>query len=64
MKKRIPYIIAYWWCMILFALGLFVLIFGNRDGGFSQSENRDLQSAPTFTLKSWFDGTFSREAAI
>lgn len=62
MKKRIPYIIAYWWCMILFALGLFVLIFGNRDGGFSQSENRDLQSAPTFTLKSWFDGTFSREA--
>ena len=62
MKKRLPYILAYWWCMILFALGLFVLIFANRDGGFSASENRDLQSAPTFSFKSWFDGTFSREA--
>ena len=62
MKKRLPYILAYWWCMVLFALGLFVLIFANRDGGFSASENRDLQSAPTFSFKSWFDGAFSREA--
>ena len=62
MKKRIPYILAYWWCMILFALGLFVLIFANREGGFSAAENRDLQSAPAFSLKSWFGGVFSREA--
>lgn len=62
MKKKIPYIIAYWWVMTLFALGLFILILGNRDGGFSQSENRDLQDAPAFSLKNWFDGTFSREA--
>ncbi|MBQ5991942.1 MAG: hypothetical protein IJL62_05270 [Clostridia bacterium] len=62
MKKKIPYILAYWWVMLLFALGLFVLIFADRNGGFSASENRDLQSAPRFSLKSWFDGSFSREA--
>jgi hypothetical protein len=62
MKKKIPYILAYWWVMALFALGLFVLIFADRSGGFSAAENRDLQSAPKFSFKNWFDGTFSREA--
>ena len=62
MKKKIPYIIAYWWVMTLFALGFFILIVGNRAGGFSQSENRDLQGAPSFSLKNWFDGVFAREA--
>ena len=62
MKKKIPYVTAYWWCMILFALGLFVLIFGNRAGGFSQSENRDLQGAPDLSAQKWFSGSFSQEA--
>lgn len=62
MKKKIPYILAYWWVMALFALGLFVLIFADRSGGFSAAENRDLQSVPKFSFKNWFDGTFSREA--
>ncbi len=62
MKKKIPYILAYWCVMTLFALGLFVLIFADRKGGFSASENRDLQGAPAFSLKNWFSGTFSREA--
>ena len=62
MKKKIPYILAYWWVMALFALGLFVLIFADRSGGFSAAENRDLQSAPKFSFKNWFDGTFSHEA--
>lgn len=61
MKKKFPFIAAYWWCMLLFVLGVSVLFLGNRDGGVSETENRTLQGLPHFSFKSWFDGTFSSE---
>ena len=61
MKKKVPFIAAYWWCMLLFVLGVSVLFLGNHDGGVSESENRTLQAFPHFSFKSWFDGTFSGE---
>ena len=43
MKKKIPFVIAYWWCMALFLLGLLPFALGNREGGVSETENRNLQ---------------------
>ena len=61
MKKKFPFIAAYWWCMLLFVLGVSVLFLGNREGGVSETENRTLQGLPGFSFKNWFDGTFSSE---
>ncbi len=61
MKKKFPFIAAYWWCMLLFVLGVSVLFLGNHDGGVSETENRTLQAFPKFSFRSWFDGTFSGE---
>ena len=59
MKKKFPFIAAYWWCMILFVLGVSVLFLGNHDGGVSVRENRTLSGFPKFSLSDWFGGTFS-----
>ena len=59
MKKKVPFVIAYWWCMVLFLLGLLPLALGNREGGVSETENRTLQALPKFSAASWWDGSFS-----
>ena len=59
MKKKFPFIAAYWWCMILFVLGVSVLFLGNHDGGVSERENRTLQGLPAFSFKDWFNGDFA-----
>ena len=59
MKKKIPFVIAYWWCMALFLLGLLPLVLGNREGGVSERENRTLQALPRFSLSAWWDGSFA-----
>ena len=59
--KKLSFLLSYWWCMLLFVLGLGVLLLGNAAGGTSERENRTLQGAPAFTLKSWFSGTFAEE---
>ena len=46
MKKKVPFVIAYWWCMALFLLGLLPLALGNHEGGVSETENRTLQALP------------------
>lgn len=61
MGRKISFILAYWWCMLLLVLGLIPLCLGNREGGVSETENRTLQAAPTFSLANWFDGTFASE---
>ena len=61
MKKKVPFIAAYWWCMVLFVLGIAVLFLGNHDGGVSETENRSLQGMPKFTFARWFSGEFSSE---
>lgn len=61
MKKKIPFISAYWWCMVLLLLGVLPFALGNGEGGVSEKENRTLQALPRFTLSSWLDGTFSKE---
>ena len=58
MKKKVPFVIAYWWCMALFLLGLLPFILGNREGGVSETENRTLQ-ARGGVFSDAFDG-FSR----
>ena len=60
MKKKIPFVIAYWWCMVLFLLGLLPLCLGNREGGVSETENRTLQAMPKLSPSSWWDGTFAQ----
>ena len=59
MKKKFPFIAAYWWCMILFVLGVSVLFLGDHAGGVSVRENRTLSGFPSFSLSDWFSGTFS-----
>ena len=59
MKKKFPFVIAYWWCMALFLLGLLPLALGNREGGVSETENRTLQALPKFSAASWWDGSFA-----
>ena len=59
MKKKIPFVTAYWWCMILFLLGMLPLFLGNREGGVSETENRTLQALPRFSLSAWLDGSFA-----
>ena len=59
MKKKIPFVIAYWWCMALFLLGLLPLALGNKEGGVSERENRTLQALPKLSASSWWDGSFS-----
>ena len=59
MKKKVPFVIAYWWCMALFLLGLLPLALGNREGGVSERENRTLQALPKLSASSWWDGSFS-----
>ena len=56
--KKLSFLLSYWWVMLLFVLGLAVFVFGNRDGGSSERENRTLQGAPELTFYSWFDGSF------
>ena len=59
MKKKFPFVIAYWWCMALFLLGLLPLALGNREGGVSESENRTLQALPRLSASAWWDGSFA-----
>ena len=59
MKKKVPFVITYWWCMVLFMLGLLPLILGNKEGGVSETENRTLQALPKFSSASWWDGSFA-----
>lgn len=59
MKKKVPFVIAYWWCMALFLLGLLPFILGNREGGVSEKENRTLQALPKLTASAWWDGSFA-----
>ncbi len=61
MGRKISFILAYWWCMLLLVLGLIPLCLGNREGGVSETENRTLQAAPQFSLSAWFDGSFMQE---
>ena len=59
MKKKVPFVIAYWWCMALFLLGLLPLALGNHEGGVSETENRTLQALPRLSASSWWNGSFS-----
>ena len=59
MKKKIPFVIAYWWCMALFLLGLLPFALGNREGGVSETENRTLQALPKLSASAWWDGSFA-----
>ena len=59
MKKKVPFVIAYWWCMVLFLLGLLPLALGNREGGVSETENRTLQALPRLSASAWWDGSFA-----
>ena len=59
MKKKIPFVIAYWWCMALFLLGLLPFALGNREGGVSETENRNLQALPRLSASAWWDGSFA-----
>ncbi len=59
MKKKVPFVIAYWWCMALFLLGLLPFILGNREGGVSEKENRTLQALPKLSASAWWDGSFA-----
>ena len=52
MKKKVPFVIAYWWCMALFLLGLLPLALGDREGGVSENENRTLQAWPKLSAAS------------
>ncbi len=61
MGRKISFLLAYWWCMLLLVLGLIPLCLGNREGGVSETENRNLQAAPQFSLAAWFDGSFMSE---
>lgn len=61
MGRKISFLLSYWWCMLLLVLGLIPFVLGNREGGVSETENRNLQAAPTFTLETWFDGSFSSQ---
>lgn len=58
-SKKLSFLIPLWWVLLLAFLGLAVLFLGNREGGLSARENRALEKAPAFTLKSWFGGTFA-----
>ncbi len=60
MKKKIPFVIAYWWCMALFLLGLLPFALGNREGGVSETENRTLQVLPKLSASAWWDGSFAQ----
>ncbi len=59
MKKKVPFVITYWWCMAMFLLGLLPLILGNKEGGVSETENRTLQALPKLSASSWWDGSFA-----
>ena len=59
MKKKVPFVIAYWWCMALFLLGLLPFALGNHEGGVSERENRTLQALPKLSAGSWWDGSFA-----
>ena len=56
--KKLSFLLAYWWVMLLLVLGLSVFVFGNREGGESERENRTLQAAPRLSFRTWFDGSF------
>ena len=61
MGRKISFLLSYWWCMLLLVLGLIPLFLGNKEGGVSETENRNLQAAPQFTVGKWFDGSFMSE---
>lgn len=60
MKKKIPFVIAYWWCMALCLLGVLPFALGNRAGGVSETENRNLQALPKLSASAWWDGSFAQ----
>lgn len=59
MKNRFSFILTYWWCMVLAALGLAALFTGDPAGGVSEKENRNLEALPALTFTSWTDGSFT-----
>lgn len=59
MKKRLTFLITYLWIVLFGALGLFMLLFGEKQEAASERENRMLSGFPTFTVTNWLDGSFA-----
>ena len=59
MKKRLDFVVIYFWLFLLLCAGLGTLIFADREERVSESERRMLAAFPDTSAESIFSGKFS-----
>ena len=59
MKKRLDFVVIYFWLFLLLCAGLGTLIFADREERVSESEKRMLAAFPDTSAESIFSGEFS-----
>ena len=59
MKKRLDFVVIYFWLFLLLCAGLGTLIFADREERVSESEKRMLAAFPDTSAESVFSGEFS-----
>lgn len=59
MKKRLDFVVIYFWLFLLLCAGLGTLIFADREERVSESEKRMLAAFPDTSAESVFSGKFS-----
>lgn len=58
MKRRFEFVLRYWWCLALAALGALTLCTAPREARMDEAENRMLSGAPRLSLDSVLDASF------
>lgn len=59
--KKLSFIVAYWWLLLMGALGVALLIAAPKEARASETENRMLQAMPAVSVSAVADGSFMRE---
>ena len=59
MKKRLDFVVIYFWLSLLLCAGIGTLIFADREERVSESEKRMLAAFPDTSAESVFSGEFS-----
>lgn len=59
MKKRLDFVVIYFWLFLLLCAGIGTLIFADREERVSESEKRMLAAFPDTSAESVFSGEFS-----
>ena len=61
MRRKLTFLITFWWIIVCGVIGACMLLFANRESVISEQENRTLSGMPDFSLDSLQNGEISEQ---